>query len=118
MPRNLFPLDNTKKFTDQKHVGHNRWHPDIPAAVSVKPGDVFRADCRECDTGFGATYQVLLPRAPQGRLYYLDVLHHDGTTERFGPAVKSAAGRSAGAGRGGASFRQEKTRPHPAPPAP
>ena len=27
MPKNLFPLDNTKKFTDQKHVGHNRWHP-------------------------------------------------------------------------------------------
>ena len=47
MPTNLFPLDNTKKFTDQKHVGHNRWHPDIPPAVSVKPGDVFRADCRE-----------------------------------------------------------------------
>ena len=21
MPKNLFPLDNTKKFTDQKHVG-------------------------------------------------------------------------------------------------
>ena len=47
MPKNLFPLDNTKKFTDQQHVGHNRWHPDIPAVVSVKPGDVFRADCRE-----------------------------------------------------------------------
>ena len=44
---NLFPLDNTKKFTDQKHVGHNRWHPDIPANVSIKPGDVFRADVRE-----------------------------------------------------------------------
>ena len=47
MPKNLFPLDNTKKFTDQKHVGHNRWHPDIPPTVSVRPGDVFRADCRE-----------------------------------------------------------------------
>src|ERR1044072_45988 len=47
MPTNLFPLDNTRRFTDQLHVGHNRWHPDIPAAVSVKPGDVFRADCRE-----------------------------------------------------------------------
>jgi formamidase len=47
MPQNLFPLDNTKSFTEQKHVGHNRWHPDIPAVVSVKPGDVFRADCRE-----------------------------------------------------------------------
>src|SRR5919112_1582296 len=47
MPKNLFPLDNTKKFTDQELVGHNRWHPDIPPVVSVKPGDVFRADCRE-----------------------------------------------------------------------
>src|SRR5262245_65808966 len=47
MPKNLVPLDNTKKFTDQKIVGHNRWHPDIPAAVSIKPGEVFRADVRE-----------------------------------------------------------------------
>ena len=43
----VFPLDSTKKFTDQKNVGHNRWHPDIPANVTVKPGDVFRVDCRE-----------------------------------------------------------------------
>ena len=27
MPKNLFPLDNSKKFTNQKHVGHNHWHP-------------------------------------------------------------------------------------------
>ncbi|MBL8540844.1 MAG: acetamidase/formamidase family protein, partial [Betaproteobacteria bacterium] len=47
MPKNIFPLDNSKKFTEQKLVGHNRWHPDIPAAARVKPGDVFRADCRE-----------------------------------------------------------------------
>jgi acetamidase/formamidase len=47
MPKNLFPLDNTKKFKDQKIVGHNRWHPDIPAAVTIKPGEVFRADVRE-----------------------------------------------------------------------
>ncbi|MEI7546419.1 MAG: acetamidase/formamidase family protein, partial [Mycobacteriaceae bacterium] len=47
MPKNLFPLDDKKSFSDQKHVGHNRWHPDVPANVTVKPGDVFRADCRE-----------------------------------------------------------------------
>src|SRR6201995_757876 len=47
MPKNLFPMDNTKKFKDQKLVGHNRWHPDIPAAVKIKPGEVFRADVRE-----------------------------------------------------------------------
>ncbi|MFD4467955.1 formamidase [Rhodococcus sp. NPDC058505] len=47
MPELLFPLDSTKKFTDQAIVGHNRWHPDIPAAVTVKPGDSFRVHCRE-----------------------------------------------------------------------
>ena len=47
MPEVVFPLDSTKKFTDQKYVGHNRWHPDIPANVMVKPGDVFRIHCRE-----------------------------------------------------------------------
>ena len=47
MPEVVFPLDSTKKFTNQKYVGHNRWHPDIPANVTVRPGDVFRVDCRE-----------------------------------------------------------------------
>ena len=47
MPKVVFPLDSSKKFTDQKIVGHNRWHPDIPAQVKVKPGDSFRVDCRE-----------------------------------------------------------------------
>ncbi|QXW04460.1 MULTISPECIES: formamidase [Rhodococcus] len=47
MPELLFPLDSTKKFTEQAIVGHNRWHPDIPAAVTVKPGDAFRVHCRE-----------------------------------------------------------------------
>jgi len=47
MPLNVYPLDSTKSFTDQQYVGHNRWHPDIPANVTVKPGDVFRVDCRE-----------------------------------------------------------------------
>ncbi|TJZ76066.1 acetamidase/formamidase family protein [Rhodococcus oryzae] len=47
MPELIFPLDSTKKFTDQHIVGHNRWHPDIPAAVTVKPGDEFRVHVRE-----------------------------------------------------------------------
>ena len=47
MPKLVFPLDSTKKFTDQEIVGHNRCHPDIPAAVHVKPGDSFRVHCRE-----------------------------------------------------------------------
>lgn len=47
MPKNVYPLDSTKSFTDQQHVGHNRWHPEVPPNVNVKPGDVFRVDCRE-----------------------------------------------------------------------
>ncbi len=52
MPDVVFPLDSTKPFTDQQIIGHNRWHPDIPAAVHVKPGDSFRLDCREWFDGF------------------------------------------------------------------
>ncbi len=47
MPKAVYPLDSTKSFTDQQYVGHNRWHPDVPANVTVRPGDVFRVDCRE-----------------------------------------------------------------------
>jgi formamidase len=47
MPDVIFPLDSTKPFTEQKLLGHNRWHPEIPAAVRVKPGESFRVDCRE-----------------------------------------------------------------------
>ena len=47
MPKVVFPMDNTKSFTQQAIVGHNRWHGDIPAQVTVKPGDSFRVECRE-----------------------------------------------------------------------
>ncbi len=47
MPELLFPLDSSKPFTEQEILGHNRYHPDIPAAVRVNPGDTFRMHCRE-----------------------------------------------------------------------
>ncbi len=47
MPELIFPLDSTKRFTEQQYLGHNRWHPEVPANVHVKPGDSFRMDCRE-----------------------------------------------------------------------
>jgi formamidase len=47
MPEVLFPLDSTRKFADQEKVGHNRWHPDIPPVVAVRPGQSFRVHCRE-----------------------------------------------------------------------
>ncbi len=47
MPEVVFPLDSSRKFTDQEKIGHNRWHYAIPPAVTVKPGDTFRVHCRE-----------------------------------------------------------------------
>lgn len=36
---------------EQEMPGHNRWHPDIPAVVSVNPGDVFRIECKDWTDG-------------------------------------------------------------------
>ena len=48
MPEVVFPLDYTKKFTDQQHVGHNRWHPDIPrAGAPSSRATSSGCDCRE-----------------------------------------------------------------------
>ena len=47
MPDVMFTVDQTKSMADQAVPGHNRWHPDVPAAVSVRPGSEFRVECRE-----------------------------------------------------------------------
>jgi len=43
----VFSVDQSKSMADQAVPGHNRWHPDIPPAASVRPGDEFRVECRE-----------------------------------------------------------------------
>ncbi|MPZ87889.1 MAG: acetamidase/formamidase family protein [Nitriliruptorales bacterium] len=43
----VFEIDQAHAMADQKVPGHNRWHPDIPVAVEVNPGDEFRVECRE-----------------------------------------------------------------------
>lgn len=47
MPDVIFSVDQNLRMADQAHPGHNRWHPDIPAAATVKPGAEFRIECRE-----------------------------------------------------------------------
>lgn len=47
MPETLFKVDLTKPIHEQEVPGHNRWHPDIPAIVSVNPGDTFRIECKD-----------------------------------------------------------------------
>ncbi|BAZ43368.1 putative amidase [Chondrocystis sp. NIES-4102] len=51
MPETLFKIDLTKPMAQQEIPGHNRWHPDIPAVVTVKPGDVFRIECKDWTDG-------------------------------------------------------------------
>lgn len=51
MPQTLFKVDLTKPMTEQDVPGHNRWHPDIPAVVSVNPGDTFRIECKDWTDG-------------------------------------------------------------------
>ena len=51
MPETVFRVDQSKSMRDQEVPGHNRWHPDIPAASSVRPGDVFRIECKDWTDG-------------------------------------------------------------------
>ena len=45
MAETLFKIDVNKPMQDQEVPGHNRWHPDIPAAASTDPGTDFRMEC-------------------------------------------------------------------------
>ncbi len=47
MPDVVFSVDQAKSMRDQAVPGHNRWHPDIPPAVSVRPGQSIRVECGE-----------------------------------------------------------------------
>ena len=47
MPEVVFEVDQSKSMAAQSVPGHNRWHPDIPAVASVRPGSEFRVECRE-----------------------------------------------------------------------
>lgn len=51
MPEVIFSVDQNRPMADQRVPGHNRWHPDIPAAASVKPGDDFKVECKEWTDG-------------------------------------------------------------------
>ena len=44
MAPTLIGVDPKKRAWEQDIPLHNRWHPDIPAVASVKPGQVFRVE--------------------------------------------------------------------------
>ncbi len=47
MPDVVFKVDQSKSMREQDVPGHNRWHPDIPPAVTVRPGSEVRIESRE-----------------------------------------------------------------------
>ena len=51
MPEVIFSVDQNLPMAQQAVPGHNRWHPDIPAAATVKPGAEFRIECKEWTDG-------------------------------------------------------------------
>lgn len=50
-PSLAVPIDLKKKPWEQKHVLHNRWHPDIPPVAEVKAGKVFRIEMMDYSGG-------------------------------------------------------------------
>jgi formamidase len=46
-----FSIDYSKSMFDQDIPGHNRFHPDIPIASEVSPGDEFRVECLDWTDG-------------------------------------------------------------------
>jgi formamidase len=51
MPETLISVDLDKPAEEQTNPLHNRWHPDIPAQASVRPGASFRLECKDWTDG-------------------------------------------------------------------
>lgn len=45
MTKTIISIDLNKKVTEQVLPLHNRWHPDIPAVITVEPNAHFRVEC-------------------------------------------------------------------------
>lgn len=45
-------IDRGKSLAEQPATGHNRWHPDIPPAIRVEPGDRVILETRDALDGF------------------------------------------------------------------
>lgn len=51
MAETIISVDVRKRPWEQPQPLHNRWHPDIPAIVTVNPGDHFRVECLDWTGG-------------------------------------------------------------------
>jgi formamidase len=44
-------IDRTKRLSEEAHLGHNRWHPDIKPAVEIEPGRIVEIETRDAFDG-------------------------------------------------------------------
>ncbi|MFC6837669.1 formamidase [Halomarina ordinaria] len=51
MPETMIEIDLDSPPDEQPTPVHNRWHPDVPAAVSVDPGTRMRVECLDWTGG-------------------------------------------------------------------
>jgi len=51
MPKTLITVDLNRRPREFDPLPHNRWHPDIPVVVTVKPGDEFRIETTDWTGG-------------------------------------------------------------------
>jgi formamidase len=60
-------IDRGKPLRDEPHTGHNRWHPDIPPALRVDPGDTVVLETRDALDG------VVTPAMTSADLHRVDL---------------------------------------------
>jgi formamidase len=63
MPDVVFSVDQARSMRDRAVAGHNRWHPDIPPAANVRPGQQVRVQYREW-TAAAVSTLLLVVRFP------------------------------------------------------
>lgn len=52
MAPTVLPVSLDRPASEQSDVLHNRWHPEIPPAVAINPGDIVRIECKDWTDGF------------------------------------------------------------------
>jgi formamidase len=60
-------IDRSKPLRDEPHTGHNRWHPDIPPALRVDPGDTVVLETRDALDG------AITPETSAAELHRVDL---------------------------------------------
>lgn len=51
MKSHVVGIDRSKTLREEPNVGHNRWHPDIPPVITVRPGELVTLETRDALDG-------------------------------------------------------------------